>query len=183
MESSAGFQRRTVRSAWWQKRSTGCLVYGTNECSFRDRTPPVWDGRRDGCRCGMRSCVWVWCVLLGKECSVGRRCVLWNAVVVQECRVVETTGDGCGCSVRVVPATLGREEVRIAILDSQSWWSRGGRVGERGLACEESQLLVQTESEFACSMRNGNGWREAGICTPSHPAPYILPLPATPLAW
>jgi hypothetical protein len=127
---------------------------------------PVWN-----------AIVCVWCVVFLGDVFV------WNAGAVEECRVVETTGDGCKCSVRVVSATLGREEVRIAILDSQLWWSRGGRVGERGLACEETQLLVQTESEFACSMRNGNGWREAGICTPSHPAPYILPLPATPLAW
>ena len=31
---------------------------------------------------------------------------MWNAGAVEDCRVVETTGDGCGCSVGVVPATL-----------------------------------------------------------------------------
>jgi hypothetical protein len=31
-----------------------------------------------------------WCgMLLGKECSFGRRCVLWNAVVVEEWTVAE----------------------------------------------------------------------------------------------
>jgi hypothetical protein len=61
-------------------------------------------------------------------------------------------------------------------------WS-GGRVGERGLAsCKDFQLLV-TKCEHACTMENGNGWRRLVSCTPSHLAPYILPLPAAPLAW
>jgi len=60
-------------------------------------------------------------------------------------------------------------------------------VGERGLACEEeTQLLVQTRCEYACVYYGKWEWldEEAGI-KHSQPSPstYILPLPATPLAW
>ena len=77
--------REGLPAVWCMGRTNG---------SFRDRTPPVWDGRRDGWWCGMRSCVdGVVCVFLVKECSLDRRC-LWCGmlVLVQECRVgVETT--------------------------------------------------------------------------------------------
>jgi hypothetical protein len=50
------------------------------------------------CGCGV-------CCSVKNVRSVGDVFV-WNAGAVEDCRVVETTGDGCGCSVRVVPATL-----------------------------------------------------------------------------
>jgi hypothetical protein len=56
-------------------------------------------------------------------------------------------------------------------------------VGERGLACEETQLLVQTECEYACTMEMemaGGGWclhsqpsRSIHTSTSSHPVGMV----------
>jgi hypothetical protein len=106
--------REGLPAVWCMGRTNG---------SFRDRTPPVWDGRRDGWWCGMRSCVCV-CVcvcgvvFLGKECSLClfsfKNVGLWSG------DDFATVVDGLFVSCLQLWC---RSEVRIAILVSMLLWS------------------------------------------------------------